>query len=344
MHVTGLQVEGFRSLGRRSWQFAPGKNVFVAPNGTGKSNLIEALSLLSTGDSWRADATDEFIAWEAAFGRIEAKVQQAHESVRLEQIFTHGSLQGHRTTKRQYKRNGVGRRRQDVIGDFLTVLFTPEDMDVFHTGPAHRRKLLDRLLDQISPQYRRARRQYEQALRRRNKLIMALREGEVDRYAFFAWDRLLIEHGGVMHDERARFLHWLGAQAGIREAYQVTYDHSTVTEARLHHYAQAEVGAGHTLVGPHKDDVQLAVKRGGEWRDLAVYGSRGEQRLALLWWKMGELQYLEERHHERPVLLLDDVFSELDPENQQYLRDATMHTQSIITTAEPLADAEPLLQ
>lgn len=333
MHLTGIWLQHFRSVEDKVWQFTPGRNLFVAPNGTGKSNLVEAIRLLSTGQSWRTRKTNELISWNQELSRIQGKVKKADgEEVTLEQIFTNGQLQGKRTAQRTYRLNGVNKRQTSVVGELATVLFTPEEMEVFQAGPSARRRLLDEVLLQTDRQYRLALKQYEQALRRRNKLILQLRERQVDRYDFFYWDNLLIEHGGYIHEKRREFLQWLSEQAGIREPYQLRYDHSVISESRLREYAQAEVGAGHTLVGPHKDDIQILVERGGQWRDITVFGSRGEQRLSLLWFKLQEVAWLQEKLTEKPVLLLDDVFSELDTENSHYLLEATTDLQAIITT------------
>lgn len=333
MIVKGLWLQHFRSIEDQVWQFQPGLNVFVAPNGTGKSNLIEALRLLSTGKSWRTSKTEELITWQAELGRLKAHVLHAdQEEAELEQILTHGQVQGKPTARRTYKLNGVGKRRADIVGELATVLFTPEDMQVFVAGPGARRELLDNVLSQTDRQYRQAIQQYDQALRRRNKLILKLREHEVDRRDFFYWDRLLIQHGEYIHQQRHEFLHWLTREPGIREPYQIEYDHSIISEARLRQYANQEVAAGHTLVGPHKDDWRITIERQQQWRDLTTYGSRGEQRLSLLWFKLREVEFLRHKIGEDPVLLLDDVFSELDEENCQYLLDATAGLQAIVTT------------
>jgi DNA replication and repair protein RecF len=333
MHLSGIWLQQFRSIEDKVWQFSPGRNVFVAPNGTGKSNLIEAIRLLSTGHSWRTRKTEELIAWSQELARIQGKVVKGDgEEVTLEQTLTHGQLAGRRTAQRTYLMNGVNKRQSSVVGELATVLFTPEEMEVFQAGPSARRRLLDEVLSQTDKQYRSALKNYEQALRRRNKLILQLRERQVDRYDFFYWDGLLIEHGGYIHEKRREFLHWLSEQKGIREPYQLLYDHSVVSEARLHEYAQAEVGAGHTLVGPHKDDIQILVERGSQWRDISVFGSRGEQRLSLLWFKLQEVEWLRQRLDDKPVLLLDDVFSELDIDNSHFLLGATTDLQAIITT------------
>jgi DNA replication and repair protein RecF len=339
MIVDGLWVQDFRSFSDEQWKFRAGLNVVQAQNGSGKSNLIEALSLLSTGTSWRARTTDEFIRWEAEYARLQAKViLRDREEVKLEQMLTHGTLQGKKTLKRLYKVNGVGRRAQEATGQFLTVLFAPEDMVVFQNGPSERRRLLDGLLSQVSREYRYALHQYEQALRRRNKLIGQLREGKVSRYDFFYWDQLLIEHGEIIFTERQNFLMWLSEREGIKETYKVVYEHSIVSEERIRQYAEAEVGAGHTLIGPHKDDVAVQVYRGGEWRPIGTYGSRGEQRLSLVWWKLHELEYIEEKRQETPVLLLDDVFSELDQGNQYLLLEKAGRAQTILTTIDVLPE------
>lgn len=340
--------------------FTPGLNVFSAPNGSGKTNVIEALTLLSQGSSWRAQKTEELIQWNEPLAHVQAKIvlESQDEPLKLEQVYTHGSLHGTRTQKRLYKVNGVNRRSQDAVGQLLTVLFTPEDMTVFQTGPSARRRLLDELLDQTFPKYRYARRQYEQVLKRRNRLLKNIREGKSQSGELFLWDRLLIEHGEVIHKHRSDFLEWLngvsvgqdasaafgvGSVAAVRgEEYHFTYDHSVVSTARLEQYARAELGSGYTLVGPHKDDVVFEFRRGGAWRNVESYGSRGEQRMALVWWKLMELESIRQNRHDTPVLLLDDVYSELDEANQVRLTDQSQVGQVILTTAE-VRDTDLLL-
>lgn len=333
MTINGLWLQNFRNIEDQYWQFDTGLNLFVAPNGTGKSNLIEAICLLSTGKSWRANKTDQLISWQQEVAQLKTLVELADgEQVQLQQTLTTGSVNGQRTASRLYKLNGVNKRQADVSGELLTVLFTPEDMLVFQVGPSARRQLLDNVLAQTDRQYEQSLSQYDKALRRRNKLIRRLREGEVDRYDFFYWDNLLIEHGLYLQQEREKFLQWLEKQAGITEDYHLFYDPSVISEERLRQYAQAEVGAGHTLVGPHKDDWLLQIKRGNQWQDIVTFGSRGEQRLSLVWFKLQELAYIQQVHQEKPVLLLDDVFSELDEKNSQLLLEATTDLQTIVTT------------
>lgn len=333
MLIKGLWLQHFRSIEEQVWQFKPGLNVFVAPNGSGKSNLIEAIRLLSTGKSWRTGKTEELIEWRTELARLKStSLHASGEKVELEQVLTHGQLQGKSTARRTYKINGVGKRRADIVGEMATVLFTPEDMLIFQVGPAARRELLDDILTQTDPKYRRALTQYDQALRRRNKLILQLRDHEASRQDFFYWDRLLIQNGTYLHEQRQTYLNWLQLDPGIREKYQLEYDHSIISEARLRQYANQEVAAGHTLVGPHKDDWRIMIERQDEWRDITTYGSRGEQRLSLLWFKLREVEYLREKLGEDPILLLDDVFSELDDENCRYLLKATKGIQAIVTT------------
>ncbi len=335
MVITGLWLQDFRSFSNALWKLGTGLNVIVAANGSGKSNLIESISLLATGDSWRASKVDELITWDSELARLKARVElEDGEILELEQILTRGIVQGKRSAKKIYRVNGVGRRAAEALHQLAVVLFTPEDMEVFQGGPDGRRRLLDQVLSQVFPSYRQSLKTYQQALRRRNRLILQLRDGHSTRYDFFSWDQLIIKHGEILHTHRQDFLHWLETQAGPREAYRVVYDHSIVSEARLHQYAQAEVGAGYTLVGPHRDDWQIEVQRGGTWRDLERFGSRGEQRLALVWWKLAELQFLEQHRQVRPILMLDDVFSELDPMNRALLLNASVGRQCIITTTD----------
>lgn len=333
MIIQGLWLQNFRNISDHTWKFNQGLNLYVAPNGSGKSNLIEAIRLLSTGRSWRAHKTEDFISWGEDVAHLQAKVKNYDgEEVTIQQTLSNGHAPGRRAAARTYKVNGVGKRRSGATSLLATILFAPEDMLVFQVGPSARRQLLDDLLFQTDQQYARSLQQYDKALRRRNKLISQLREGEVDRYDFFYWDKLLIEHGSYLQQKRQNLIEWLSERDGITDAYNLVYDQSVISAERLHQYANAEVGAGHTLVGPHKDDWQLQVMRGGQWQDIVQFGSRGEQRLSLLWFKLQAVEYMKERLHEKPVLLLDDVFSELDEKNCDLFLSATSDLQAIITT------------
>lgn len=174
---------------------------------------------------------------------------------------------------------------------------------------------------------------YDQALRRRNRILDAIREGTANRYALAFWDGLLIKHGQIVSEKRRELIQYINdlfKKSDLFNRLEVVYDMSTVSQSRLEQYKEAEVAVGYTLVGPHKDD--LLVKDKG--RDLSTYGSRGEQRMAVLALKMGEIYFMEEKGGKKVLLLLDDIFSELDETHKGEVLRVMSGRQVVVTTAD----------
>ncbi len=196
-------------------------------------------------------------------------------------------------------------------------------------------------MSQVDREYRRASLSYEKGLRQRNKLLWRIREEGLSRSQLLFWDKLLIRNGDYLSQKREEFIDFANSYTQLPVAsYQLLYDKSAISEARLEQYAEEEVAAATTLVGPHRDDFIFKIKnlRNKEHknnRELARYGSRGEQRMGVLWLKLAELAYIEKASGEKPTLLLDDIFSELDHEHRDIVFEAAKGQQTIITTAEP---------
>ena len=190
---------------------------------------------------------------------------------------------------------------------------------------------------------------YEKGLRQRNRLLYRIREEGASRGQLLFWDRLLIKNGDYISQKREEFIDFTNdkgklparnryAQSvagGNDQDFSLDYDKSAISEARLEQYAEEEVAAATTLVGPHRDDYCFRLKKNKKARDLNRYGSRGEQRMGVLWLKLAELSYIEKTTEEKPTLLLDDIFSELDNEHREIVMKTVGSQQTIITTADP---------
>jgi DNA replication and repair protein RecF len=199
---------------------------------------------------------------------------------------------------------------------------------------SRRRDYLDNPLTLISPVYRQARKNYGQALIRRNKTLQAIREGELEVDGLNYWDQLLLEYAEVIHQARAKYLKFVDEQTTSLANFGISYQHSLVTKERLIQYRSAEIASGHTLIGPHKDDFVISFNFEGRRESLMTYGSRGQHRLAVLWLKLSELNYLQSQTGELPILLLDDICSELDDEAKKLVVALAKRQQTIITTTE----------
>lgn len=335
--MQSLWLQFFRSYPNKSFQFSPGITLIVGENARGKTNILEAIALLATGESFRAQKIEEMITWGQDLGRVKCFVQMPQESenppTELEVVLTTGKVQGQRAAKRRLLVDGAARRKKDFFAHVSCVTFRPEDMELVDGSPSLRRRYLDGVLCQASQEYRESLDSYEKALKRRNKLLVVLREGETTRQAFFYWDQLLIKHGNILSGKRREYVQFLESFSPLPMHFSAQYDASEISEARLRQYAVPEVSAGHTLVGPHKDDLILELlDTSNTSKNLEAFGSRGEQRMAVLWLKMAELTYLKKHADQQPILLLDDVFSELDKAHQEMVLELAYQQQTIITS------------
>ncbi|PWU23349.1 hypothetical protein C5B42_03275 [Candidatus Cerribacteria bacterium 'Amazon FNV 2010 28 9'] len=362
-YIDKLQLTDFRSFAQQDIIFDSKQTLILGQNGRGKTNILEAISLLSIGKSFRGKTLSECVRMGAQVAHIVAQsvVDSEEEKISAHIVATQNNL-GQRSSVR-YERNGVKKQKKSVVGIIKSVVFRPEDLEIITGSPSTKRDFLDEVLIQVSPVYLTALREYERALKHRNKLILQLRDGLVTRRDFFFWDELLVKHGDLITRERARFIHFLNTAVVFPVKAQVTYDHSIMSEERLHQYATAEVAAGRTLVGPHKDSLsvrmQLSSPLGGEeversttegvkeiesqqdLQDVSLYGSRGQQRMAVLWLKVAQLQFIEAQTKQTPILLLDDIFSELDEHNRELIFSLFDNHQVIMTSAEEMRMLPP---
>ncbi len=332
--LTNIRLSEFRNYKEGEFALSEGINVVVGLNAKGKTNLLEAIYLLGVGESFRAKRTEEMVSFGQELGRVTGEVDlPKDDKITLEVIVSNGMVMGKAVNKRKYLVDGVSKRKQDFLGILPLVLFRPEDVELVSGSPDIRRKFLDRVLIQVDKVYTSSLSTYEQALKRRNKLLDAIRDGMASRYSLTFWDGLLIKHGQVIQEKRREIVEYINSLFGKSDLFKdlsISYDMSAVSEARLAQYKDAEVSVGYTLVGPHKDDLLIKDKT----RDLAVYGSRGEQRMAVLAMKMGEIYFLEERGNKKVILLLDDIFSELDEVHKGEVLRVMEGRQVVVTTAD----------
>jgi DNA replication and repair protein RecF len=319
MRIDKLKLANFRNHSKREFGFGDppsleasvghSRTVMVGKNGSGKSNILEAIYLLATGKSFRADKDNEMITYGEELAVVSCQLSANLESINLQVALNN---------IKHFEVNGVPRRMIDFAGRLKAVMFGPADMEIVTGSPSVRRKYLDFVISQTDREYHRCLMSYEKGLRQRNKLLDLIREAQADRLQLIYWDEILIKNGQYVTKKRHDFL----TQVGYK------YDKSEISEARLKQYEREEVAAGSTLVGPHRDDFVLMWER----RDVAKFGSRGEQRMAVWWLKQKEIEYLGDT----PVILLDDIFSELDHEHRDEVLDFTRKYpgQVIMTTAD----------
>lgn len=331
MRVTQLSLAGFRSYTALTAEFPAGPQVVVGDNATGKTNLLESLVVLGTGRSHRAGADGELVAWGAEFSRLDASVVGASGSTTQVDVVI--ALTANGGGRKRVQVNGVARRPSALSAALPVVLFAPEDMLLISGGPTLRRSALDTLVEQTVPAAGATLSTYSRAITQRNNLLRSIRDGSAAPGELRFWDQVVIEDGARIVDWRraalARLAQPLAAAhaeiAPAEERLELRYSTNAepvgpentqdALRRRLTDTADKEQWNGATLIGPHRDDV---VFTNGE-RDLAGFASRGQQRTAILAFKLAQLDVLRITLGESPLLLLDDVFSELDPGRRAHL-------------------------
>lgn len=345
MRVDWVSLVDFRSYPRLEWRPDPGVNLLIGPNGAGKTNLLESVAYLATLKSFRSVPDKGLIADEADSAVIRAGLV-GEDRERLIEIEI--PRQGSRTTQVDKTRL---RRTSDLLGVLRVVAFLPEDLDLIKRGPAYRRDLLDDIAVQLWPAAHLDQSEYERALRQRNAF---LKQGQSDEPTLAVWDSRLSQAGGRVLARRARVVEVLSGM--LSEAYAeiahsdtragFTYAPSWSGELddasaadfadrltdSLEHSRRIDYERRMTTVGPHRDEPGFAI----DGHEARIHGSQGEQRTLALAVKLAAHRAVSSSVGESPVLLLDDVFSELDPDRANALAGALPdETQTMITSARP---------
>lgn len=336
MFIKKILLQNFRNFSQKEFEFEKLTTIIIGPNASGKTNTLEAIYLLATGKSFHARHEEEMVKDGQDLARARGTVESNDEKINLEVLLTRGLLNGAKVARKKLSVNGVSRHLYNFVGNLRVVLFGPWDMNLITGSPSTRRRFLDDVVSQVDREYRRALLSYEKGLRQRNKVLERIREGLATRSQLLFWDKLLIKNGDYISKKKEEFINFVNATEKFQgEEFKLEYDKSSISEARLEQYSVEEVSAAATLVGPHRDDLVFLIKKEGfsDFKNLSVYGSRGEQRMGILWVKLATLSYITETTGQRPVLLLDDIFSELDYKHYKLVMDVVGKQQTIITTA-----------
>ncbi len=336
MRLTGLELQNFRSHGNFSGQFGKESDTFyfLGDNARGKTNILEAIYLLALTKSFRVQTSTELVRWQDEYARVKGTFEdESGESLELE-VFLGNPPQ----PKKVLKKNGVKISAENFIGNCQIVLFHPEDLNMLYLGPELRRRYLDILNLQVKKNYYRSLSLFKRALEQRNSLLKRVREGLAESSHLDVWDEQLAEHGTFITVERAKAVDFISRniQEKYREISQKEERLSVIYKNSLEKVSyhellkfdrKREIEAGITLHGPHRDDLVFSLNG----RELEVHASRGEYRSLLLALKLIELDFYGQSTGNRPILLLDDVFSELDDLRKIKLIEAIKGCQTFIT-------------
>ena len=340
MDITRFTCTTFRCLQDIDIALSPTFNIIYGGNAQGKTSLLEAILFATTSKSHRTTNEMDLVAHGSDGFRIHLAVHRSDRTIQLDANVYQGA--------KRFKVNGVAQSRvSDILGKVNTIFFSPEDITLVKGSASQRRKFLDMELSQLHVPYLIALQQYRQVLRQRNEL---LRRNQADVTLLEVWEEQLVQHGGVLIEKRSEFLEELSPLAV--EAYHGIAGEETLTLQYLADIKPSEDFAGVleqarptdmrrkvTTRGPHRDDIEFMID-GHPARSKA---SQGQQKSAALALKLAELEWVRQRVGEYPVLMLDEVLAELDPERSIQLFKAIPHeVQCIITTTQP--DLDTMLQ
>lgn len=356
MRLRLLQLFDYRNFHRLSLSLLPGPNVLLGANAQGKTNLLEAIYLLATMKELRAETEAQLVRREAAddplaAARIVGEAETAEGALKVEvAIVLREGANGPVATK-TVKVNGVPKRVSDAIGRLTAVLFTAADIDLVSGSPAGRRRYLDITLSQVDRHYVTARSRFERVLAQRNQLLKRIREGPAARDELAFWDGELSRDGAYILAARAAALSQLSvlaadAHASLAPSEQLRLEYRPRLDAAFPEGADAaalaelygdalrrgesnDIAAGMTLLGPHRDDVAFFL----DGASAAAYASRAQQRTIALALRLAEAGLLERRRGEPPVVLLDDVLSEMDASRCRTVIEAVSAGDQVLVTA-----------
>lgn len=375
MHCHHLSLTNFRNYVGLELDLPPHPVVIEGNNAQGKTNLLEALYLLATTRSHRNATDRELISWFAPrdrplFVRLGAEVQRAGGRIRVEIVLRGEAPQPLAEAKpwpsslqKRMLVNGVVRRAIDIIGQIRVVMFTARDIDLVGGAPALRRRYLDVTNSQVDPHYLRALQRYNRVLLHRNHLLRLIGDRRAEPEQLTFWDNELVQAGSYLIVQRQRTLAAINDLArnthhqltNGEERMEIIYQSSVAKDGRespndlqlkavgeafrdaLAHCQSREIAQGMSLVGPHRDDLRFLVNG----VDMAVYGSRGQQRTIAISLKLAEAGFMLGKTNDSPILLLDDVFSELDTERRCQLLERISNYQQVLITATDLDRFEP---
>ncbi len=332
MFIESVEIEQYRNLDSMKINLSPGVNIFYGDNAQGKTNFLESVYVSSTTRSHRGSKDRELIRFNC---------NEAH--IRL---FYHKNDLTHRMDVHLRRSHSKGiavdgvpvRRTGEIMGNIPVVLFSPEDLAIIKSGPAGRRRFMDMELSQLDPVYLDHLVRYNKVLSERNNLLKQIKIFPALMETIDGWNRQLILSASYLIRKRKEFILQIdkmmkeihGQLSGGREIIKVEYEYNTDEKdlaSALIQRQNKDIESGSTSVGPHRDDVRFTI----DGIDIRRFGSQGQQRTAALSLKLSEIQLIEDRRGDKPVLLLDDVLSELDVQRQKLLLHHIQNIQTLVT-------------
>lgn len=326
MILNQISLNNFRNYSKLKIKLREGITVLRGDNAQGKTNFLESIFFLATGKPIKSETDEEIIKLDDTVVMVEGEIENLSESNQISTIIqkTEEGL------RKKFLVNGIARRLLDYSGNLVVVYFRPEDIDLVAGSPTLRREYIDQTISQVDREYRKILSTYQKIITRKNKLLKLIREGFAKTDELLYWNKEQLKLGSKIQEKRGNFFKNVNSYEKKFGEFEYRYMPNEMSGERLQDYRDREIQAVVSLIGPHRDDFSFLLSE----KNLAKYGSRGEQRTAVLDLKFTELIFFEAILGERPILLLDDIFSELDISHRQHVLDLSKLQQTIISTVE----------
>lgn len=332
MLLTKISLLNFRNLTQKQSEVHKNVTIITGPNSVGKTNILESIFLLMTGSGIKDEKQDELISLGQTIATIEGVITE-NENSTVFRIYLERGI----AVKKVFSINKTQKRLFEYAKQTIpAVFFTPKLVHIIDGEPASRRKFIDRILSRLDIEYKKRLHNYETALRKRNKILEKVYDINKLRDELPFWDDYLIEQANYICSKREWFVEKINKGVQItNHEFRLEYTKKEISKKTLEETFDKQYLLKSTRVGPQRDSYEIIQKnllqKNPEEKNVHQFGSRSEQRLALFWIIVNELKLYEETFTIRPLLLLDDIFSELDEINREYVIDLIGKYQTVIT-------------
>ncbi len=324
----------FRNFEEETFTINPFLTIIIGENARGKTNLLEGIHVILQGEGFRECKEEELIGIDKSSAYVEGVFGEEREK------FTYRVSIDKKTdvVEKHFFVNKTKQKHMQYLHEQIkAVLFTPEQIEIIIGSPGIRRDYFDKLISYYDYEYKKKFDNYANALRKRNKILEKYHNEEELREELSFWNGYLVKQAEYITIKRREYVEYFNRfQKLDTKEFSIEYIANECTEKRLDEFFEEEKRWRRTLIGPQKDDFQIYMKSSllTARKNIHHYGSRSEQRMAVFWLKMNEIRYYEETRNKKPILLLDDVFSELDVHNKKIILDLIKKYQTVITTTE----------
>lgn len=330
--IQAISLSHFRNFHTQTFHFDECLTVIVGENAKGKTNLLESVYFIVMGTGFRESREDELVTFKQTNATVKARIENGLQEL---QFAIYLQAKGELIEKIYTVQNTKQRLFQYKKDTGFVVLFSPEQIRLINGPPDERREYVNTVISLFDTEYKKKLLNYENALRKRNKLLQTQNNLETLKKELLFWNQYLEEQAMYIVKKRKEYVAFLNKNDSVdSRSFSVEYRINKLTTDRLEERLEEERRCKKTLIGPQKDEFIFYQKEKNDRKNLHHYGSRSEQRLVVLWLKLNEIRKLEEWYGQKPILLLDDIFSELDTKNKHLVLHVIKEYQTIMTTTE----------